>query len=146
PLSAYLRRALASCALVAATPALAITVTLTELPVPDGYGTAGVSNVADDGTVVGMVWPDALVTRWVPGADPEVLGGGMTFTLENVMPLVSKDGSLIATTGYFPGSGDAFVASPEIWMGGTDWMRLPGLTLGDASPYGVSYDGQTLVG
>jgi uncharacterized membrane protein len=143
--SVFLRRAFVSCALLAAAPALAITVTLTELPLPDGYATAGVSNVADDGTVVGMVWPDALVVRWVPGADPEVLGGGETYTLENIMPLVSKDGSLIATTGYFPIE-NGKRAAPEVWMGGTDWLVLPNLTLGDASPYGMSYDGQTFVG
>jgi len=145
PLSAFIRRALAACALVSTAPALAITVTLTELPVPDGYGTAGVSNVADDGSVVGMVWPDALVVRWPATGDPEILGGGMTFTLENIMPLVSKDGSLIATTGYFP-IDNGKRAAPEVWMGGTDWMELANLTLGDASPYGMSYDGQTLVG
>lgn len=145
PLSASIRHALAACALAAATPAFAITVTLTELPVPDGYGTAGVSNVADDGSVVGMVWPDALVVRWPAVGDPEILGGGVTFTLENIMPLVSKDGTLIATTGYYP-IDNGKRAAPEIWMGGTDWLWVPGMTLGDASPYGMSYDGQTLVG
>jgi len=145
PLSALIRRALATSALVAAAPSFAITVTLTELPVPDGYGTAGVSNVADDGSVVGMVWPDALVVRWPATGDPEVLGGGTTFTLENIMPLVSKDGTLIATTGYYP-IDNGKRAAPEIWMGGTNWLELPNLTLGDASPYGMSYDGQTIVG
>jgi uncharacterized membrane protein len=145
PLSAFIRRALAACALAAAAPAFAINVTLTELPVPDGYGTAGVSNVADDGSVVGMVWPDALVVRWPMTGDPEILGGGMTFTLENIMPLVSKDGTQIATTSYFP-IDNGKRAAPEIWMGGTDWLELANLTLGDASPYGMSYDGQTFVG
>ena len=145
PLSAFIRRALSIVALAAATPALAITVTLTELPVPDGYGTAGVSNVADDGSVVGMVWPDGLVVRWPVTGDPEILGGGLTFTLENIMPLVSKDGTLIATTGYFP-IDNGKRAAPEVWMGGTDWLEVPGMTLGDASPYGLSYDGQTLAG
>ena len=69
------------CALaLAATPALADTVTLTELPAPDGYPVAGVSNIAADGTVIGTVFPDGLVVRWTPGAAPEVLGGGMTYT------------------------------------------------------------------
>ncbi len=145
PLSAFIRRALAACALVSTAPTFAITVTLTELPVPDGYGTAGVANVADDGSVVGMVWPDALVVRWPVTGDPEILGGGETFTLENIMPLVSKDGTLIATTGYFAAD-NGQLAAPEVWMGGTDWLELPNLTLGDASPYGISYDGQTLVG
>lgn len=145
PLSRFIRRALATGAVVAATPAFAITVTLTELPLPDGYGTAGVSNVADDGSVVGMVWPDALVVRWPVTGDPEILGGGMTFTLENIMPLVSKDGTVIATTGYFP-IDNGKRAAPEVWMGGTDWTELSGLTLGDSSPYGMSYDGQTYAG
>ena len=124
---------------------MAITVTLTELPVPDGYGTAGVANLASDGTVVGMVWPDGLVARWVPGADPEVLGGGLTFTLENMMPLISKDGSVIATCGYFS-DGTNKHAAPELWTAGSGWIEASGLTLGDATPYGMSYDGQTLVG
>jgi uncharacterized membrane protein len=143
--SCFFRRAWLACLCGAASPALAITVTLTDLPVPDGYGTAGVANIASDGTVVGMVWPEGSVVRWVPGAEPEVLGGGLTFTLENVMPLISKDGSVIATTAYFP-NGDGKRAAPEIWTGGTGWTELPGLTLGDASPYGMSHDGQVLVG
>jgi len=145
PLSASLRHAFVACSIAAATPAMAITVTLTELPVPDGYGTAGVANIASDGTVVGVVWPDGLVVRWVPGADPEVIGGGLTFTLENMMPLISKDASVIATAGYFS-DGTVKHAAPEIWTADTGWVEASGLTLGDASPYGMSYDGQTLVG
>jgi uncharacterized membrane protein len=143
--SASLRHAFRLCSIAAATPAMAITVTLTELPVPDGYGTAGVANIASDGTVVGVVWPDGLVVRWVPGADPEVIGGGLTFTLENMMPLISKDGSVIATAGYFS-DGTVKHAAPELWTADTGWVEASGLTLGDASPYGMSYDGQTLVG
>ena len=109
--------------------------------------TAGVSNIAADGTVVGTAWPDGTVVRWVPGHDPEILGGGLTYTLENIMPLIAKDGGVIATTGYFAtGAGDAERASPEIWQGATDWQEVSGLVLGDASPCGISYDGQTLVG
>jgi hypothetical protein len=145
PLSASLRHAFLACFIAAATPAMAITVTLTELPVPEGYGTAGVANIASDGTVVGTIWPDGSVVRWVPGADPEVLGGGLTFTLENMMPLISKDGSIIATAGYFS-DGANKRAAPEIWTAGASWVEASGLTLGDASPYGMSYDGQTLVG
>jgi uncharacterized membrane protein len=144
-LSASLRHALFLCSIAAATPAIAITVTLTELPVPDGYGTAGVANIASDGTVVGTVWPDGLVVRWVPGAAPEVIGGGLTFTLENMMPLISKDGSVIATAGYFS-DGTVKHAAPELWTADAGWVEASGLTLGDASPYGMSYDGQTLVG
>jgi len=142
----FLRRScLVLAVAAAATPAAATAITLTDLPVPDGFPTAGVANIASDGTVVGTAWPDGSVVRWVPGADPEVLGGGLTFTLENVMPLISKDGTVIATTGYFS-DGSGKHAAPEIWLGGVDWLEMPGLTLGDASPYGMSYDGQTLVG
>jgi uncharacterized membrane protein len=144
-LSVSLRRVFLFCSIAASASAPAVTVTLTELPVPDGYATAGVANIASDGTVVGTVFPDGSVVRWVPGAEPEVIGGGLTFTLENVMPLVSKDGTLIATAGYFS-DGTIEHAAPEIWLGGTDWLEVPGLTLGDASPYGMSYDGQILVG
>ena len=133
------------CALaLAATPALADTVTLTELPAPDGYPVAGVSNIAADGTVIGTVFPDGLVVRWTPGAAPEVLGGGMTYTLENIMPLISKDASVIATAGYF--GDDPLHAAPEIWQGGTDWAMVSGLTLGDSTPFGISWSGQVLSG
>lgn len=135
---------LAACAL--AMPAFADSVTLSELAAPADYPVASAANITTDGTVVGVVYPDGLVVRWLPGAAPEVLGGGMTFTLDNIMPLISKDGSTIATAGYFPGPGDALVAAPELWMGGTDWARVSGITLGSASPFGVSYDGHALVG
>ena len=146
-LAASLSRALLIASAAAlASPALAITVELTELPVPDGFPTAGVGGLANDGTVVGTAWPDGAIVRWSPQGTPEVLGGGLTFTLENVMPLISKDGGVIATTGYFDIGGGNLRAMPETWISGTDWAPLPGLTLGDASPYGMSYDGTVLVG
>src|SRR5690242_5443706 len=116
--------ALLPCGLLCgASGAVADTVTLTELPAPAGYAVAGVANIAADGTVIGVVYPDGLVVRWQPGATPEVLGGGLTFTLDNITPLISKDGSAIATTGYFDDGGEAPVAAPELWTGGTDWAR-----------------------
>ncbi|HVT32109.1 MAG TPA: hypothetical protein VHE32_05660, partial [Rhodanobacteraceae bacterium] len=146
PASSLPRALLIASAAALASPALAITVELTELPVPDGFPTAGVAGLANDGTVVGTAWPDGAIVRWSPQGTPEVLGGGLTYTLENVMPLISKDGSVIATTGYFDIGGGNLRASPETWISGTDWAPLPGLTLGDASPYGISYDGSVLVG
>jgi hypothetical protein len=133
-------------ALAFALPASALeNVTLTELPAPDGYPVAGVSNIAADGTVVGMVWPDGLVVRWVPGAPPEVIGGGLTYTIENVMPLISKDGATIVTAGYF-GEEPNLQAAPETWLGGVDWAMLGGLTLGDSTPIAVSWNGQAVAG
>ena len=123
-----------------------MTVTLEELPLPDGVATAGVANIAADGTVVGTTWPDGYVVRWVPGAAPEVLGGGLTYTLENMMPLISRDGRTIATCGYFDGGDGAQRASPELWQGGTDWSEAAGITLGDSTPFGMSADGARLAG
>jgi hypothetical protein len=139
------RRCFLLCAAASTTPAFAETVTLTELSPPAGYTVAGVANIAADGTVVGVAWPDGYVVRWVPGAEPEVIGGGLTFTLENIMPFISKDASVIATSGWFS-DGTIDHAAPEIWQGGTDWEMVSGLTLGDSTPYGISYDGHTLVG
>jgi len=126
--------------------AAADSVTLTELPAPEGYAVAGVANIAADGTVIGVAYPDGLVVRWRPGASPEVLGGGMTFTLDNITPLISKDGAVIATTGYFDDGGEALVAAPERWIGATDWSRITGTTLGNASVFGLSSDGNVLTG
>jgi hypothetical protein len=140
------RRLLPLLLAVAASHAYADNVSLTELSAPEGYAVAGVANIAADGTVIGVVYPDGFVVRWQPGAAPEVLGGGITFTLENITPLISKNGMAIATTGYFAGQGEELVASPEFWSGGTDWARIGGLTLGSSSPFGISYDGATLVG
>jgi uncharacterized membrane protein len=139
--------ALAAVFFISASSAVpAITVTLEELPLPDGVGTAGVANIAADGTVVGTTWPDGYVVRWVPGAAPEVLGGGFTFTLENMMPLISRDGRTIATCGYFDNDDGSQRASPELWQGGTDWAEATGITLGDSTPFGMSADGATLAG
>lgn len=128
------------------TSAAADSVSLTELPVPDGYAVAGAANIAADGTVIGVVYPDGFVVRWRPGASPEVLGGGLTFTLDNITPLISKDGSVIATTGYFDDGGESPVAAPERWIGATDWARISGTTLGNASVFGLSSDGAVLTG
>lgn len=148
PTRPFLRPLCAALLLCAASGAAADTVTLTELPAPAGYTVAGVANITADGTVVGVVYPDGFVVRWQPGAAPEVLGGGLTFTLDNITPLVSKDGSAIATTAYFDDGGEAPVAAPELWTGGTDWARITGASaaLGNATVFGVSYDGSVLAG
>lgn len=130
----------------AAMPAIADTVTLTELPAPDGYAVAAAMNIAADGTVVGVVYPDGLVVRWPPSGAPEVLGGGSTFTLDNVTPLISRNGATIATTGWFDDGGEAPVAAPEVWSSGTDWTRIADLVLGNTTVLGVSANGDVLVG
>jgi uncharacterized membrane protein len=146
PVSMITRRLLQGALALGLSSAAADSLTLTELPAPDGYVVAGVTNIAADGTVIGVVYPDGLVVRWRPGMTPEVLGGGMTFTLDNITPLISKDGSAIATTGYFDDGGEALVAAPELWIGGTDWARITGTTLGNASVFGMSWDGSVLTG
>ncbi|MGN6520178.1 MAG: hypothetical protein ACTHK2_12215 [Dokdonella sp.] len=141
-------RPLCAALLLCSASAMADSVTLAELPAPDGYAVTGATNIAADGTVIGVAYPDGLVVRWQPGAAPEVLGGGLTFTLDNVTPLMSKYGDVIATTGYFDEGGEAPVAAPELWTGGTDWARITGASaeLGSASVFGISSDGHVLTG
>ena len=125
-----------------AATASAQTVTLTELPPPDGYAVAGVANMAADGTVVGSVYPSGEVVRWQPGQAPEVLGGD-TYTLDNVMPFISKDGATIVASSYFD---DYSVSAPGFWRGGTDWERAAGMTLAWSTPFGLSWSGEAMVG
>ena len=51
------RRFLAVAIAAATMPATADTVSLYELPAPDGYAVAAATNIAADGTVVGVVYP-----------------------------------------------------------------------------------------
>lgn len=141
-LSVSLSRRLPAACLALAASASAQTVTLTELSPPDGYAVAGVANLAGDGTVVGTVYPSGEVVRWVPGAAPEVLGGD-TYTLDNVMPFISKDGATIVASSYFDDYG---LAAPGFWAGGTDWERASGMILTWSTPFGLSWDGGALVG
>lgn len=130
---------------VAGLPALAGAVRLEELPLPAGGGTAGVSNIAADGTVVGTLWPVGEVLRWRPGQAAENLGGD-TFTLENVIPLISADGATIVSSHYFWTQGsDVPEAAPAIWNGSA-WQRIGGIVLGDTTPFGLADDGSALAG
>lgn len=126
-------------------------VQLEELPAPAFANTAGVSRIADDGTVVGTGWSEGMVVRWRPGHAPEDLGGSfVTFTLENIMPLMSADGGVIATNFYYeiePGNPKAG-SHPKtaIWQGGTDWAPIGNRVLVEDTPFGISANGQYLVG
>ena len=123
-----------------ASMAQANTVTLTELPAPEPtfYQAA---NIADDGTVVGNAGLGGSVIRWLPGASaPEDLGGE-TATVDNVTPLISKDGSTIVAAYLYDDGTKA-----ATWSGGIDWTVLPGLTLSTSGPYGISNDGSHIVG
>jgi uncharacterized membrane protein len=122
----------------------AATVTLEELPVPSFVGTAGVSNIAADGTVVGTGWPDAVVVRWLPGQPPENLGGD-TFTLENVIPLISADAETIVANIYVQEGKDLF-SKAAIWQGGTTWQPISGETLAQSTPFGLSDNGSFIAG
>ncbi|MBB5208394.1 hypothetical protein [Chiayiivirga flava] len=130
-------------------PLRAAEVTLEELASPPFAGTAGVSNIAADGTVVGTGWPDAMVVRWQPGQPPENLGGD-TFTLENILPLISADGGTIAANVYVPvepGNPKAgLVGKAALWQGETTWAPIDGAVLAQATPFGLSDDGRFLVG
>ncbi|HUD40920.1 MAG TPA: hypothetical protein VMR06_02870 [Dokdonella sp.] len=130
---------------LAGLPVPALAARLEELPLPAGGGTAGVSNIAADATVVGTLWPVGEVLRWRPGQAPENLGGD-TYTLENVIPLISADGATIVASHYFwtPGS-DVPEAAPAVWDG-SQWQRVPGIVLGDTTPFGIADDGSALAG
>ena len=60
----FAHRLFAGAIAAAATSVAADTISLTELPAPDGYAVAAAMNIAADGTVVGVVYPDGLVVRW----------------------------------------------------------------------------------
>lgn len=142
-----------SALLLSLSPAAAFAVdvvSLVELPAPDFAGTAGVSNVTADGTVVGTAWPNATAVRWKPGQAAEDLGGD-TFTLENVMPLVSADGSVIVAGNYFPPANPEDpnalpISKPGIWRGGTTWEPIGGTVLASSTPYGIADNGAHLAG
>lgn len=134
---------------LACAPLRAAEVSLEELPAPPFAGTAGVSNIAADGTVVGTGWPDAMAVRWRPGQPPENLGGD-TFTLENIMPLISADGATIATNVYVQADPDdpeaGLVGKAALWQGGTNWSPIDNAVLAQATPFGISDSGEFLVG
>lgn len=126
-------------------------VRLERLAAPDFANTAGVSRIADDGTVLGTGWFEGMVVRWRPGQAPESLGAdNITFTLENIMPLMSADGSVIAATLYYetdPGSPDThFYPRTSIWQGGTEWAPVDGALFDEDTPFGISANGAYIVG
>lgn len=135
--------------LAAASAAAAADVySLVELPNPDFIGVAGVSNLAADGTAIGTGYPDGMVVRWRPGQAPENLGGS-SYTLDNVMPLISADGSVIVAGSFFPNPSDPDGvpdASAGIWRGGTTWERISGEVLERSTPYAISDDGRYIAG
>lgn len=139
-------------ALVLLSPAAAFAVDivrLTELP-PPAEGVAGVSNVAADGTVVGTAHPVGHVLRWRPGQPAEDLGGD-TFTLENIMPLISADGSVIVAGNYFPppnpdDPNSLPVSKPGIWRGGSTWEPINDTVLEASTPFGIADNGLHLAG
>jgi uncharacterized membrane protein len=124
-------------------------VTLEELPAPAFAATAGVSNIAADGTVVGTAWPDGVVVRWRPGQPPENLGGD-TFTLENVMPLISANGSTIVTSHFYPFDENdpqaGSVGKASLWGGGTTWEPIESMLLEQSTPFAVSDNGTFVAG
>lgn len=124
-------------------------VSVVELPQPENTGPAGVSNIAADGTVVGAAFPSAGVVRWKPGQAPEILGGD-TFTLDNILPLISVDGSVIVAASYFPNPDNdpnlPPITKPGIWRGGTTWEPIAGTMLESSTPFGMSDNGTFLVG
>jgi len=70
--------------------------------------------------------PTKLVLR---NSDLEGNAGGQLWGYTTA----SDSDATIVGAGYFS-DGVNKHAAPEIWLGGTDWSEVSGLTLGDASP------------
>lgn len=119
--------------------------TLRELP----HGTAAApqpSAVTGDGTVFGLDASTGNTLRWRPGQEPEDLGGGPSFMLINVMPVVSPDGRVVVSNYMNAGEGTT-VLVPRIWEGDFGWSILPDMyATPSAMAIGISADGTQLAG
>lgn len=138
-----LPRALLSCLLLAGTPLLAQGLAFRELVLQPGEHAA---SLAADGTVVGTSVDDGVL-RWPPEASsPEPLGGGPISYTSDVTPALSKNGRTIAVVRRTMQTPPAPIFAPWFRQDEGNWAPLPGLSLHDAFPYGVSADGTRIVG
>lgn len=119
--------------------------TLRELP----HGAAAApqpSAVTRDGTVFGLDASSGNTLRWKPGQEPEDLGGGPSFMLINVMPVVSPDGSVVVSN-YMNFGEETTVTMPRVWEGDFGWSILPDMyATSSAMAIGISADGTQLAG
>lgn len=126
-------------------------VTLHELPQGE-FSPVHPSNIAADGTVVGISFASIgevsdQIVRWPAGGEPESLGGGPSFALINITPVMSADGSVIVNPHFLELDDDPFVVSvPMSWRDGDGWQPLAGLSLETSLPFGISADGSHVVG
>jgi hypothetical protein len=127
-----------------AAPAEPVIATLRELP----YGTFAApqpSAVTAEGTVIGADNATGNTLRWRPGEAPEDLGGGPTFSVVNVTPVVNADGSVIVAN-YMSQEGDAMLSLPRLWEGTFGWSIVPDMQTLSTLAMGISADGQQLAG
>jgi hypothetical protein len=103
------------------------------------------STVTRDGTVIGVDMSTGSTLRWLPGQAPENLGGGPTFNVINITPVVNPDGSAIVAN-YMRMDGDSMVSNPRIWEGIFGWAILPGMQAISSLAMGISADGSQVVG
>ncbi len=116
--------------------------------IPPGHEpTMAVSNISDNGIVVGAVPPTGYVLRWLPGATaPENLGGAPAFTLINRTPLISGNGAIVATNRLLPNAEGKLRSVPGTWTEATGWSTLARLTQYEARLVGMSRNGAWAVG
>lgn len=103
------------------------------------------SAVTSDGTVIGADAATGNTLRWRPGAEPEDLGGGPTFSVINVTPVVNPDGSAIVAN-YMSSDGDLMLSMPRLWEGTFGWSIVPDMQTLSTLAMGISADGTQLVG
>lgn len=122
-------------------------------PLPQGpFTPVHPSNIASDGSVVGISFTslgDASdqIVRWPAGGEPESLGGGPSFALINITPVMSADGSVIVNPHFLELDDEPHVVSvPMAWRDGEGWQPLPNLSLETSLPFGISADGSHVVG
>lgn len=135
----YLLAAFASLPAAAEAP-----MTLRELP----YGSLVApqpNRVTSDGTVYGADMGTGNTLRWLPGGEAEDLGGGPTFNVINIHPVVSPDGGMIIAN-YMRQDGDLFVSNPRMYEGIFGWAIMPGMTQISSLAMGVSADGSQVAG
>lgn len=110
------------------------------------------SSIATDGSVIGVSFAsiddvDGNVIRWRSGGEPENLGGGPSYALINITPVMSDDGAVIATPHLFELDQEPFFISvPLALRDETGWQPLSGLTLETSLPFGISANGSHITG
>lgn len=120
-------------------------VSLRELQRPEGMGALHPSAIARDGTVIGVAMMTGNNIRWLPDQPPKDLGGGESFVVINITPVVDADGAVVIAN-HIVEDGSFGYSLPRMWLGSQDWEPLPGLIMETSLAMGISADGSQVVG